>query len=135
MWTWQPKHTVVPVHLIKEALQVVVAIVEIEVIEEEETPIGEEETRVDMEMVDSQQDHQRNHLTPHSIKERLKVLPARYARNLATLLQRVGSGLRMVVQQIHLDEDQHRPEVETEVRADQAMAHEEEEEEDVPQWL
>ena len=43
-----------PVYQIKEALQVVVAIVEIEVVEEEETPAGEEETRVDVEMVDGQ---------------------------------------------------------------------------------
>ena len=133
MWRLVP--TVVPIHQIKQALQVVVATMETEVAEEEEISAGEEETRVDVEMVDDQQDHQRNHPIPCSIKERLKVLPARYARNLATLLQHVGSGLRMVVQQIHLDEDQHHPEVETEVRTDQAMAHEEEEEEGSPWWL
>ena len=83
---WQPVHMVVLVHLIKEALQVVVAIVEIVVAEEEEAQAGEEETKADVEMVEGQQDHQRNHLTPRSIKERLKVLLAKYARNLATLL-------------------------------------------------
>ena len=111
------------------------ATVEIEVAEEEETSAGEEEARVDVEMVDGHRDHQRNHPIPRSIKKRLKVLHARYARNLATLLQRVGTGLRMVVQQIHLDEDQPHPEVETEVCVDQAVAHEEEEEEGSLQWL
>ena len=130
---WRPELTVAPVHKINSPQEVVVAAET--VVAEEEEPLAGEAEEVDAEMVDGHRDHQRNHPIPRSIKKRLKVLPARYARNLATLLQRVGSGLRMVVQQIHLDEDQHCPEVENEVRTDQAVAHEEEEEEGSPRWL
>ena len=109
---------------------------EIEVAEEEETLAGEEKTKVNMEIVGSLLGNsKRSHLTPPLIKGRLKILPARYVKNLATLLQRVGSGLRMVVHQIHLDEDQHYPKEETEVHVGQAMVREVEEEKWLPQWL
>ena len=75
----------------------VVVIVETVVAEEEEGLVGEEETKVDMEMADGQQDHQRSHLTPPLIEERLKVLFAKYAKNLATLLLHVGLGLHKQV--------------------------------------
>ena len=62
-------------------------------------------------------------------------LSVKFARSLATLLLRVGSGLRRQELLIHLDEDQHRPEVEIEVHADQAVVHKDAEAEGSPRWL
>ena len=64
-----------------------------------------------------------------------KELSIKFARSLATLLLRVGSGLCRQELLIHLDEDQHRPEVEIEVYAGQAMVHKEDKVDSSLRWL
>ena len=104
MWMWQRELTVAPAHLnqLVEVHQVAVVVVVVE----DAILAGEEGTKVDVEMVGSLLvNSKRSHLIPPLTKERLRIPSARYARNLATLLLRVGSGLHRQEQQIHLDED------------------------------
>ena len=133
MWTWRPEHTVAPVHLINSP-QVVVAIVEIVVAEEEEVLAGEAE-EVDVVQADVNKDNnKRSRPIPRSIKENHRLQSVKFVGSLATLQTSVGTGLHRL-EEIHLGVVSNSPEVETEVRAGQAVVHKDVEEDGSPQWL
>ena len=106
------------------------------VAKEEEIMAGEAE-EVDVVGVDvnkGSNSSRRNHPTLRSIKTRIKPQSAKYVGNLATLQISVGTG-RHRLEEIHLGVVSPSPEVESEVRAGQAVAHKDVEAEGSPQWL
>ena len=104
-----------------------------EVAEAEELAGEAEEVDV-VPAVVNKDNNRRNRRTPRSTK--VKRIPqfVKFVGRLATLQISVGAYLHKLVV-IHLGVVSPSPEVETEVRADQAVVHEEDEEEGSPQWL
>ena len=131
---WRPGLTVVPVHKINSP-QVGVATTETVGVEKEEV-LAREVEEVDVVMVDVSKDNnnKRSHQIPRSIKENCKPQFVKSVERLATLQISVGTS-RHKLMEIHLGVVSPSPEVETEVRADQAVAHKDAEAEGSLQWL
>ena len=105
-----------------------------EVAEAEELAGEAEEVDVVLAVINKDNSSRRNHRTPRSIKTRCKPQFVKSVGRLATLQISVGAYLHKLVV-IHLGVVSPSPEVETEVCVDQAVVHEEDEEEGSPQWL
>ena len=105
-----------------------------EVAEVEELAGEAEEVDVVPAVVNKDNSNRRNYRTPRSTKARCIPQFVKFVGRLATLQISVGAYLHKLVV-IHLGVVSPSPEVETKVHVDQAVAHEEDEEEGLPQWL